>query len=143
MYVTVQVPEEDLPAVYEVLLARYERPSDVAATALKEAAADSTTRVRDQLISDLWAEINDDGRAVLVAVAKRPGDRLTWREITEDSGVAKVGAASMSISIRERQRQVPMFLLKKRRDATRRATVYWMDPDIAAVILRLAGERPS
>jgi hypothetical protein len=144
-YIQVQVPEDDLHAVYEVLLARSSGRTALApagAVAPDDHAAAATIgsdTAMPTLLPNLWADVSDEGRAVLVALARRPGERLDMTEIRRVSGVENVGAAMQSIRIRERQSGMSgTDLIEKRRDNKRRRLVYTMSPQTAANILTLA-----
>ena len=147
-YIQVQVPEDDLHAVYEVLLARSSgrtAPAPAGTVAHDDhgaAAAIGSVTHMPTVLPTLWADVSDEGRAVLVALAQRPGERLDMTEIRRVSGVENVGAAMQSIRIRERQSGMSgTDLIEKRRDNKRRRLVYTMSTQTAANILTLAPSR--
>jgi hypothetical protein len=143
-YVTVQVPEQDLIAVYELLLARADREQtggrqpDAPAKVVAVSPGDDDA-VRQQSVARLYASVTDEGRAALKALAESPGERnFDFEAFGAAADVPNLGAALQSIAIQsKRDPEAPRLVEKRRhRDGYR----YSMDPRTAAIIRDLAGE---
>jgi hypothetical protein len=137
MYVMVQVPEDRLPAVYEVLL---DRPSGrfVEPAAIDDDTADAPTPASDVATADasqLWNRVMPETREVLTVLTRHADEELTLDQLSAQSGVANVGAALQSLRIQHRRLRIDSPVVKRR---TRDGNRYSMSAATAARFARLA-----
>lgn len=138
MYVMVQVPEDRLPAVYEVLL---DRPSGrfVEPAAIDDDTADAPARPSDVASADasqqLWNRVMPETRKVLTVLTRHANEELTLDQLSAQSGVANVGAALQSLRIQHRRLRIDSPVVKRR---TRDGNRYSMSAATAARFARLA-----
>ena len=137
-YVTVQVPEQDLTAVYELLLARAGRQPDAPAKVVADDPRDDDA-VRQQSVARLYWSVTDEGRDALNALAKSSGEsKFDFEAFGAAADVPNLGAALQSIAIQSKRDPEAPRLVEKRRH--RDGYTYSMDPRTAAIIRDLAGE---
>jgi len=138
-YVAVPVPEQDLMAVYELLLARSGRRSDAPAPAPAVAANDrpKNDEVLEQSTARIYRRVTDEGRAALKAASKKSPGEVNYDEFQADAGVPNIGAALQSIAIQSAGEPAAP-LVEKRRVKNRYR--YSMTPQVAAIIRELADE---
>jgi hypothetical protein len=136
MYVTVQVPEDRLPAVYEVLL---DRPSRrlVEPAAIDEDTADAPAPTSDVASADasLWNRVMPETREVLTVLTRHPDEELDLEQLSAQSKVNNVGAALQSLRIQRRKLGIASPVVKRR---TRDGNRYSMSAETAARFARLA-----
>jgi hypothetical protein len=136
MYVTVQVPEDRLPAVYEVLL---DRPSRrfVEPAAIDDDTADAPAPISDVASADasLWNRVMPETRQVLTVLTRHPDEELDLEQLSAQSKVNNVGAALQSLRIQRRKLGIASPVMKRR---TRDGNRYSMSAETAARFARLA-----
>jgi hypothetical protein len=136
MYVTVQVPEDRLPAVYEVLL---DRPSRrfVEPAAIDDDTADAPAPISDVASADasLWNRVMPETRQVLTVLTRHPDEELDLEQLSAQSKVNNVGAALQSLRIQRRKLGIASPVVKRR---TREGNRYSMSAETAARFARLA-----
>jgi hypothetical protein len=148
MYIAVSVPEDDLRAVYELLLSRSSRREASASQpamdkpaveAVAEPAIDSGA-IRDA-IARVWRRVTDPGRAVLHATAQHAPDELNLEQLQAAADVPNASAALQSIAIQlQKEPLLPKLnLLFEMRQVEGRFR-YTMRSEIAAIVLDLANE---
>ena len=98
-YVTVQVPEQHLTAVYELLLARAGRQTDVPAAPVAHDRP-AQDEVHEQSIARVYGLVTDEGRDALNALAESPSEpNFDFETFEAAAGVPNLGAALQSIAI--------------------------------------------
>jgi hypothetical protein len=135
MYVTVQVPEDRLPAVYEVLL---DRPSRrFVEPAIDDDTADAPAPISDVASADasLWNRVMPETRQVLTVLTRHPDEELDLEQLSAQSKVNNVGAALQSLRIQRRKLGIASPVVKRR---TREGNRYSMSAETAARFARLA-----
>jgi hypothetical protein len=136
-YVAVPVPEQDLMAVYELLLARSGRRTDAPPPAVAANDRPKNDEVLEQSTARIYRRVTDEGRAALNAAAEKSPGELNFDEFEAAARVPNMGAALQSIAIQsEGEPAAP--LVEKRRVKNRYR--YSMTPQVAAIIRELANE---
>ncbi len=142
MYVQVPVPEEEVFAVFEFLLTRpAPRAADLTTEpepAVKPSAVEDNEENADETAA-IWYAVNDDARAVLVSIARMRGTRPFMKDLEDDSGVANVGAAMMSIASQCKKLGLA-WPIERRRDSRTNKIRYSARTEVADRILGLAAE---
>jgi hypothetical protein len=137
------VPEQDLPAVYELLLSRSNRHDattsehaleKLAVEAVVEPASDSEA-IREA-IARVWRRVTDPGRAVLHAAAEHAPEELNLKQLQVVADVPNASAGLQSIAIQlQKEPLLPkldsLFEMRKVDGLFQ----YTMRPEIAAIIL--------
>jgi hypothetical protein len=146
MYLNVPVHEDDLPAVFELLLERWRRraaaPPASALPSLAHAADEtSTAEELSGWRAQAYKNMTDVGRTVARTLAESTTPWITADDLQEASGVPNVGAALQSIRIQSRRYGGPAAsLVEKKRDSQTSRFLYSMSDQTAALIKQLASD---
>lgn len=136
VYITVQVPEERLPEVYELLLDRASRRPPAPPVGSEDDATDASAADADSADAfQLWNNVMPETRPVLAVLIRRPGEELTLDQLSRESGVNNVGAAMQSLRIQHRKLRIDSPVMKRR---TRQGIRYSMTAETAAQFAHLA-----
>jgi hypothetical protein len=128
-YISLPVPEEHLPAVYDLLasLTRGEpRPTG--------GQISFTPDDGDDMLARLVHAVADETRTVLAALARTPDTWLTFAQLGEAAHLKNAGGAMMSLSHHCDRLNMPWPIEKRR---VKSKYVYLMTADTSARIQRI------
>jgi hypothetical protein len=138
-YVPVYVPERHLPTILAQLTALISKHEAVSAA--PESATMELSRWSEKMIRDVFLDVTDNMRKVFVALAERPGERLTVGDLERQVGSeGAVHPALSSLTKRAKKHGIHgpgSWPFDAHKDPRTGRYSYEMDVDTAAVVLKV------
>jgi hypothetical protein len=123
------------------LLARPEEASPLAATT-DAPRTQANSGWTDEVWRNIWHDVTENARKLLITLAEHPEERLALRKIAAFMGVETndVQAALSSLTKRMKSYDLSQWPFTYRKDSQTGRYRYWMDANIAGIVLALAGD---
>lgn len=132
-YITLPVPEEHVPAVYE-LLASLSRGTTPPTPSSREETNPDNDEWDDGKLRYLVSRVMEDTRTVLRTLARMPNTEIDYPNLEREAGLNNLGSALQSLGIRCKQMGLGWPFDAQHRDGK---VVYSMDEQTAERILSI------
>jgi hypothetical protein len=140
-YVPLYVPEAQYREMLDHLVALITKLDAASPPAATEAPpAQTNDGWSDDVWRNVWLDVTDNTRKVLLTLATRPDERLSLRKIAQFTEIetTEVQAALSSFTKRMRQSGPTEWPFTYRKDSQTGRYRYWMSEETAKIVLALA-----